>query len=207
MSSPEVGLLGKVVLGFPKPLEYTDSSSSTVARAQCGGQLEQIPLWNGSNLSSSLVLDAASGQLDPLSSFCFCFTVFFFSVYFVLLSGFWPLCLLCSSLELFSNLTRAFCLYSWLLVIRNHAYSVPLPPLSIHLLQLCLEFPVRCQHERSGSGHLSSSKQRQPTSSVHFFNYVMDEVFPPPWQSNGFQILLKRGVFLHRFHFLHQTQS
>jgi hypothetical protein len=50
MSSPEADLLGRVVLGFPKPLEYTDSflptSSvtfwSTVERAQCGAQSRQI---------------------------------------------------------------------------------------------------------------------------------------------------------------------
>jgi len=40
---------------------------STVARANCGAQSRQIPLWDGLNLSSSLVLDVVVGQLSPLS--------------------------------------------------------------------------------------------------------------------------------------------
>lgn len=126
-----------------------------------------------------------------------CFTAFF-SVYSVLLLGFWSFFSLFSQTSL--RLNSVFCLYSWLLAIRFHAYSVPLPPLSIPLLQLRLEFPVRRQHEHSRSGHVSLSKQRQParqfvssfTSWMHFSSTVV---------VNGFQIPLEHNLIPYRFHF------
>lgn len=39
---------------------------SSVERAKFGVQSRKIPLWDGLNLSSSLVLDAADGHLGPL---------------------------------------------------------------------------------------------------------------------------------------------
>jgi hypothetical protein len=152
--------------------------------------------------SSSLVLDAACGQLGPLS----------------LLLGFTALCVQSSSqgslftvslgrLDSSLSLSTLFQLSLFMaLAIRSHACSVPLPPLSIHLLQLRLEFPVRRHHERSGSGHLSSSKcaslLRRFVSSVTSWMSL-----PPPWRSNGFQIPLNRGLIPCRFRFLHRAQS
>ena len=69
--SPETNWLGRVVIGFPKPLEYIDSLLYQLF--DFSGPTD--PLRDGLNLSSSLVLDTASGQLDPLSSFCSFFTV------------------------------------------------------------------------------------------------------------------------------------
>ena len=63
-----------MVLGFPKPLEYTDSLPYQLF--DFSGLTN--PLYDGLSLSSSLVLDAAFGQLDPLSSF-YLFPYWFFS--------------------------------------------------------------------------------------------------------------------------------
>jgi len=68
-------LLGKVVLGFPKPLDYTDYFPYQLcdllvyngeSPMWCSVRID--PLWDGLNPSSSLVFDAAFGQLGPLSS-------------------------------------------------------------------------------------------------------------------------------------------
>ena len=87
VSSPEVGLLGRLVLGFPKPLEYTDSSSSY--------QLCDLLVYSGrSQVGCSIRTDSSMGWLEslklcgawcchwsarPSASFCFCFTTFFSS--------------------------------------------------------------------------------------------------------------------------------
>ena len=107
---------------------------STVGRAKCDAQSRQIPLWDGLNLQ------ALWCSMFPLVSSALC--LFFFAL---LLSVFNPpLWVHCStSLSLDStNSPFVFCLCSWLLAIRTHACSVPLPPPSNHLLQLHLEFPV-----------------------------------------------------------------
>ena len=72
--SPETDWLGRVVLGFPKPLEYTNSLLYQLF--DLSGLTD--PLRDGLNFSSSLVLDVALGQLSPLPSFCF-FLQWFFS--------------------------------------------------------------------------------------------------------------------------------
>ena len=100
-----------------------------------------------------LVLDAASSQLDPLSSFCFSF------LHCLLL------CVPSSSQDSGSSVSRGslclfltnrltecvFCLCSWLKSTRFHVCLVPLPPSSNHLLQPHLEFP----------GSKSSSARRE----------------------------------------------
>ena len=59
-----------MVLGFPKPLECTDSSAYQLLDLSS----RTDPLGDGLNLSSSLVLDVAFSQLGPLS-LLLCFIV------------------------------------------------------------------------------------------------------------------------------------
>ena len=175
--------LARRFLDSPKPLEYTDSFLCQLF--DLSGLTD--PLRDGLNLSSSLVLDPAFGQLDPLSSFCFRFNVFFTSLSSVFLS----VCLLLS--------VHGF------KAIRAQGYSVPLPPPSDRLLQLRLEFPIQRHHQLPGSGHMSSSKRHQPTSLVHFFSYVVDEVFLHHGSQTDSKSLLKHGIFLRRFCFLRRA--
>lgn len=113
-------------------------------------------------------------------------------------------CSLCSVLffEFTVPLLRLLTLLHWLfssfvlpLAIRINACSIPLSPLSIHLLQLCLEFPVQHRHECSASGHLSSSKRCQHASLVCFFSYVVDAFFLHRGSQMDSKSLLKHGVF------------
>lgn len=118
----------RVVLGFPKPLECTDSFAYQLF--DLSGLT--YPLGDGLNLSSSLVLDIAFAQRSPLSSYFFSFTVFFASLSYVFLS----LCLIFS--------VHGFKAFK---AIHSHVCSIPLPPPSNRLLQLRLEFPIRCHHQ------------------------------------------------------------
>ena len=126
---------------------------SIVERAKYDAQSGQIPLWDGLNLQA-LVLVATIDQLSPLSLLlCFVVLCVESSSQGLLFHYFVSRLSLCLTfLSLFNYL------YSWLLAICPHACSVPLPPLSIHLMQLHLEFPIRRQHECSRSGHMSPSE-------------------------------------------------
>jgi len=87
MSLLKQNLLGRVVLGFPKPLECTDSFPYQLLTSPVFNGMSPIwcsvltdPLRDGLNISSSLMLNVAIGQLSPLSSFCFLLHCFFSSL-------------------------------------------------------------------------------------------------------------------------------
>ena len=100
VSSLEAGFASQGGLGFPKPLEYTNSLPYQLF----GLSGLTDPLQDGLNVSSSLVLNAAFGQLTPLSSFCFLLHWFFSSLSSVFLSG-RPLCSLFMALKLIELMT------------------------------------------------------------------------------------------------------
>ena len=156
-----------MVLGCPKPLEYTNS----VAYQFFDLSGLTNPLRDGLNLSSSLVLDATFGQLGPLSSFCFFFFASLSSSLFCLLSSILPL-------RVSSILCHGF------KAIRAHGCSIPLPPPSDSLLQLRLEFPVSA----SSSGSYGVDTCPPATAPACFVALVFPlhrgMSHPPPWRSN-----------------------
>ena len=130
MSSPEAGLLGRVVPGFPKPQEYTNSSFPTnfmtfwsiVERAECDAQSKNNHLWDGLNLQAleSSMLPLVSSALYILSSFPLLHFLLRFFVF-------------CIPLYVPVSLSFALPVHGFK-AIRDHGCSVPLPPPSDRLL-------------------------------------------------------------------------
>jgi len=154
--SPEASLLGRVVLGFPKPLECIDS---VFLPTLWPSSLQ----WKEPNVVLS-PYRSSLGWLESLklSGARWCLWLAWRSVFFCFL-------LHCLLLSIFPSSSQGsgvflsdwlsdcvFYIYSWLLDILFHVFWVPLPPLSIHLLQLRLEFPIRHHHQCTGSGHMPS---------------------------------------------------
>ena len=148
--SPETKLLGRVVLGFPKPLECTDSFPYQLltflvfnGRSPMWCYVLTDPLRDGLNLSSSLVLDAACGQLGPLS-FCFLLHCLIFSVFFPFFS--------------FPHLRSLLPLSVYgFKANRSHDCLIPLLPPSDYVLLFAWNSLFWRHHKRLiGSGHLFS---------------------------------------------------
>jgi len=120
VSSPKAGLLGRVVLGFPKPLEYTNSSSSY--------QLCDLLVYSGkSQMWCSVRTKSFMGWLKSSSSLCSMVPLVSLTLCLLLLC-FTILCVQSSSqgslLHFVSDFllslpysSRFDCLYSWLLAI------------------------------------------------------------------------------------------
>ena len=136
-------LFGRVVLGCPKPLEYTNSFPYQLCdllvyngESPMWFSVQTNPLWDGLNPSSSLVLDVPLVCLDLYLLFYCCFTFFLLSIL--------PFCVLSSSRD-FGHFFLSTCV-----LFSIHSLK-PFVPMALQflfhfpsdrLLQLRLEFHV-----------------------------------------------------------------
>lgn len=169
---------------------------STMGRAKCDTQPEQIPLWDGLNLQA-LVLDSVPGQLDPLSLSALLLLHFLFSVF-------------CPPLGILVFTSSNMIVYS--ISIHGFLSFEPMPAQFLfHLCQFTFcscawssLFSIRmnvqgvamCPHTNSANLLIGS-----------FLQLRHGCILPPPWRSNEFQIPLIRGLIPYQFFFLHRAQS